>query len=121
VKIDAEMQLGQCTKPHTTNSLTGFSQTDFQDMPPRRLSSKIMIKADYAVHIGPRLVQFFGDNRNCLWRHVPELVLYAVKNRQQGARFVLQSVYNVANFFDLDGFFRMQIQEISRVLTSACG
>jgi hypothetical protein len=66
---------------------------------------EIMVKADNAMNVGSCQVQFHRDQGHGVGRDVSEMVLNSVKDWNQGARFVLQRLYNVDDLDVLDWWF----------------
>ena len=72
--------------------LAGLGAAELQHMPAGRVAAVIVIEGDDAVHLGARQVQRLGDHRQRFLRHVAELFLDAVQDRQQRAFEALQLV-----------------------------
>ena len=70
--------------------LAGFGLAELQHMAAGRMRAIVMIEGDDAVHLGPRDVQRFGDHRQRFLRHIAELFLDAVQDRQKRAFQPLQ-------------------------------
>jgi hypothetical protein len=53
-----------------------------------------VIKTDDAVYLGPRHIEYLGDQGNAVGRHIAKGILNAMEDGQQGTRFVLEGVYD---------------------------
>ena len=83
MKIDAEQgldTLGQCIATHR---LAGFGATELQHVSTGRMITIIMIEGDDTVDLGAGKIELVSNDRQSLLRHVTELVLNLMQNREQ--------------------------------------
>ena len=65
--------------------LAGFRPAEPQDMSPRRLAAKVVIKRNDAMHLGAREIERLRHHGDGRFRDMAECPLQGVQNRQGGA------------------------------------
>ena len=90
VEADAEQLLEFCGDRVAAHRLAGLGPAELQHMPAGGMVAVVVIEGDDAMHLGPGDVQRLGDDRQGFGRHIAELVLNAVQDRQQRAFEALQ-------------------------------
>ena len=85
VELDAESLAGVVDEPIGAHRLAGLGATDVHQVTAGRSSPEVVIEADDAMHLGAAQVERGGDGGNGVGRHVSELVLDGVQDREQRA------------------------------------
>jgi hypothetical protein len=90
MEIDPQRALEVGGHGIAAHRLAGFGLAQFQHMPTRRLLAIVMIEGDDAVDFRAGDVQTRRDRRQGLLRHMAELFLNLVQDRQQRSLKILE-------------------------------
>jgi hypothetical protein len=94
MKINAKQFLDAVGKNVAAHRLAGFGTTELEDMPACRMVAIVMIEGHHTMDFGAGKIERAGNQRQRILRHIAELLLDPVQDREKRAFHRFHAVDN---------------------------